>query len=173
MKIVLDKRFKKNLAGKFGKYSFEVGILEDGPHRDAKREKRGLKGADVLTQYAGGPARKMSNKNSGGKLISDVSHDNTVRLGFSYLVKPFEGGSRKNADILAFSNEFFRFAFGHTQKKRAENLLQAIVRNPILRGDYGKNSRLAQKIKGFDRFMIDTAQMFKAIKARVNVKGGA
>ena len=56
---------------------------------------------------------------------------------------------------------------------RAENLLQAIVRNPMLRGDYGPNlQRRRRKRRGSDRAMIgDTAQLFKAIKAIVKVKG--
>jgi hypothetical protein len=48
-----------------------------------------------------------------------------------------------------------------------ENLAQAIIRNPILRGDYGSNSALTRKIKGFDRFMFDTGQLFQSIKAKV------
>ncbi len=40
----------------------------------------------------------------------------------------------------------------------------------MLRGDYGPNSELTRKIKGFDRYMIDTAQLFKAIKAKCVVK---
>jgi hypothetical protein len=49
--------------------------------------------------------------------------------------------------------------------------LQAIVRNPILRGDYGKNKKETIKRKGFDRYMIDTGQFFNSIIARVTKKG--
>lgn len=166
MKIELDKRFKKNVEGKFGKFNFQVGILQDGPHFEAKVGQRGLKGQDVLTQYASGPARKTSSKDS-GKMISDVSKANRDRLGINYLIEPFK---KRTSDIIKFSNEFFKLVFGRSQKKRCENLLQAIVRNPILRGDYGGNSQLTQKIKGFDRGMIDTAQLFKSIKAECREK---
>jgi hypothetical protein len=47
------------------------------------------------------------------------------------------------------------------------NAIQAIVRNPILRGDYGRNNLFTQKVKGFNRLMIDTGQFFNNIKARV------
>ena len=90
-------------------------------------------------------------------------------MGFNYLAKPFE---KKSSDIVRFSREFLKLAFGKSQKKRCENLLQAIVRNPMLRGDYGPNSELTQKIKGFDRATIDTAQLFKSIRAFCTVKGG-
>lgn len=168
MTIQLDKRFQKKVQGLFGKYEFEVGVLEDGPHRLAKRGARGLKGQDVLGSYAGGPVRKAG-KNS-DQSISDVSKANRDRMGFNYLMRPF---SKRSSDIIKFSNTFFQLVFGRSQAKRAENLLQAIVRNPILRGDYGSNSPLTQKIKGFDRLMIDTAQLFKSIKARVKVRSSS
>jgi hypothetical protein len=60
---------------------------------------------------------------------------------------------------------------GELKRLGFETCLQAIVRNPILKGEYGRNSRLTQKIKGFNRYMIDTAQLFKNIKADVKVKG--
>jgi hypothetical protein len=162
MQLKLDDRFKKRVEGRFGRYRFEVGVLEDGPHYEAKRGQRGLKGRDVITAYAGGPVRRKSSQDA-GVTIAQVSEENRLRLGFNYLIQPFK---KRTSDIIKFSNEFFKLAFGRSEKKRAENLLQAIVRNPILRGDYGSNSKLTIKIKGFDRKMIDTAQLFKALKAK-------
>ncbi len=167
MKIQLDKRWKKNVAGRFGKYTFEVGVLDDGPHRNAKRGARGMGGKDVLSEYAGGPIRKAGRDSS--QSISEVSKSFREGLGVNYLTEPFK---KKSSDIVKFSNEFFKLAFGRSEKRRAENLLQAIVRNPILRGDYGNNSALTQAIKGFDRKGIDTAQLFKALKAKCTIKGG-
>lgn len=168
MQLKLSKGFQQRVEGMFGKYQFEVGILEDGPHYEPRRGARGLKGQDVITNYAGGPVRKKSRK-VGPLTIAQVSQANRERLGFNYLTEPFK---KKSSDIIKFTNEFFRVVFGKSQKRRAENLLQAVVRNPILRGDYGGNSALTKKIKGFDRKMIDTAQLFKAIKAICRVKGG-
>lgn len=166
MQIKLDKRFRKNVEGRFGRYEFEVGVIEDGPHMLPRRGARGLKGQDVISSYAGGPVRKKT-RTAGPLTIAQVSAENRERLGFNYLTEPFQ---KKTSDIVKFSNEFFRLAFGRSEKRRAENLLQAIVRNPILRGDYGSNAALTQKIKGFDRKMIDTAQLFKALIARCKVK---
>jgi len=170
VKIDLDKRFKKKVRGMFGKYEFEVGVLEDKTHFKAKRGAPGAKGQDVIKAYAGGPARQQT-RTSSGMTVAEVSKSLRDALGFNYLLKPFE--SPKNADILKFSKEFFKLVFGRSQKKRCENLLQAIVRNPMLRGDYGHNSALTQKIKGFDRKTIDTAQLFKNIKAKCTEKVGA
>lgn len=159
MKITLDKRFSKQAKGVFEKYEFQVGILEDAPHRKAKK---GIK------SYAGGPARKISSQAS-GLTISEVSERLRKHTGINFYTKPFN--SKKNKDILAFIKVFFDLCAGRTEARRAENFLQAIVRNPILRGDYGSNSAVTVKIKGFDRFMIDTSQLFQSIKAKVKVRG--
>lgn len=162
MNIQLDKRFKGNVRGRFEKYQFEVGVLEDKPHYLPKRGARGKKGKDVLKNFAGGPARQQTRKPS-GMSVAKVSESLRANLGFNYLTKPFE--SEQNRDILNFTNSFFKLVFGKGTKRRAENLLQAIVRNPMLRGDYGSNSALTKAIKGFDRKTIDTAQLFKNIRA--------
>lgn len=167
MKIQLDKRFKQNIAGRFGKYTFEVGVLDDTAYKKPKRGERGLKGQDVISTYAGGPIRQKTTTDS-GVMISDVSKENRDRLGFNYLLEPFK---KRSSDIIKFTNEFFKLAFGRSEKRRAENLLQAVVRNPILRGEYGGQSDLTKKIKGFSRPMIDTAQLFKSLKAVCKVRG--
>lgn len=159
--IKLDGRFRKKAQGVFEKYEFQVGILEDRAHKEAQPRTKGLK------SYAGGPARKTSNKSS-GMSISDVSERLRKHIGINFYTKPFS--SKKNKDILNFVKEFFDLCAGRSQVRRAENLLQAIVRNPILRGDYGRNSQVTAKNKGFNRFMIDTAQLFRAIQAKVTVK---
>ena len=167
MIIQLDKRFQKKVKGMFGKYEFQVGVLEDAPHREAARGERGKKGKDVISSYAGGPIRKKSRKDS-GLSIAQVSAENRKRLGYNYLTKPFE---RRSSDIIKFTDAFFKLVFGRSEKKRAENLLQAIVRNPILRGEVGTQSMLTSVIKGFNRPMIDTAQLFRAIRAKCKVVG--
>lgn len=166
MNIQLDRRFKKNVQGRFGKYTFYVGVLQDGPHKEARVGQRGQGGKDVLGSYAGGPIRKKSRVN-GPLSIAEVSEANRARMGVNYLTAPFK---KKSSDIIKFTRAFFKLAFGGSEKRRAENLLQAIVRNPILRGDYGSNTQLTRRIKGFDRKMIDTAQLFKALIAKCRVR---
>jgi hypothetical protein len=112
MKLVLDKRFKKNIAGRYGKYEFEVGILEDKPYRKPLRGERGLKGKDVLSNYAGGPVRKASRKAS-DKMISEVSKENRERLGFNYLSKPFEN---RSSDIIKFTDAFSTMPLGELKR---------------------------------------------------------
>ncbi len=167
LNLKLDPKFKKNLSGRFGKYDMRVGVLEDKPYKIPKKGEPGLKGQEIINTYAGGPVRQATRKPS-GKSIGDVSKANRQRLGFNYLREPFK---QRSSDIIKFTKQFFKMAFGKSEPRRAENLLQAIVRNPILRGDYGGNAPLTKKIKGFDRYMMDTAQLFKALKAKVKVRG--
>lgn len=163
MIILFPKNFQKKVEGMFGQYQFQVGVLKDGPHYNAQRGRRGLGGSDVLSVYAGGPVRKRS-RSEYQKTISEVSKANRERLGFNYLKAPFQD---QGSELMRFTRSFFDLVFGRTKEKRAVNLLQAVVRNPILRGEYGPQGRITTIIKGFERPMIDTAQLFKAIKATV------
>lgn len=142
------------------KYSFEVGIIQDGPHYRAISKSR--------KSFAGGPARAQSRIVDG--TLGGVSVEVRKLLGFNYLTKPF---NKKNSDILNFLKIYLTDVFTPSgklvHKKRLENLLQAVVRNPILRGDYGSNTAQWARVKGFDRYLIDTAQFFNSIKARVRM----
>lgn len=163
MRLELDRRFQNKVKGRVERYRFEVGVLQDAQYKLPKRGERGKKGRDVIANYAGGPVRKKSRKDS-GLSISEVSKENRDRLGVNYLLEPFK---KDSSDIMKFVKEFFKLVTGTSQGKRLTNLLQAVVRNPILRGEYGTNSTVTRRIKGFNRPMIDTAQLFKAIKAKV------
>lgn len=156
--IKLDRRFYKQARGAIEKYSFEVGIIQDGPHKQARK---GLK------VFAGGPARKVGRKST--QQISEVSERLRKNSGVEFYRRPFR--AKGNRDLLLFVRRFFRVIAGKMEARRLVNTLQAIVRNPILRGEYGANSEQTAKRKGFNRFMIDTGQLFKAIRAKVTVRG--
>lgn len=159
--IKLDRPLDQVLKGRVEPYSFEVGILKDGPHKSALGQKRGFK------TYAGGPARKTSRKVDG--TLSEISANARRELGVNYLTAPFK---KKNDDAVKMLRGFWQLVFGEgklQKKKRLENLIQAVVRNPILRRTYGRNKKVTREIKGFDRKFVDTAQLFKAIRAKVRV----
>lgn len=156
MRIELSPSWTKKLAGRIEKYQFEVGILEDKPHYEADAQ------AELKT-YAGGKIRKTSRKKS-GVTVGDVLVENMERLNVNLLLKPFQ---EKSSEIIKFTKEFLKSALANKDPKRVENLLQAIVRNPILKKEYGDNDLLTATSKGFNRHLFDTGQMFKAIKARV------
>lgn len=160
MKFELDRLFKSRIEKKIESFNFEVGILQDKPHK--KAQEVGL--FDALGEYAGGPVRKASRELS-GLSIAEILMLNQERLNTDLLRTPFQ---KESDDMNKFVRAFLKYAFSKGGSvKRVENLLQAVVRNPILRQEYGKNTYPTRVAKTFDRNLIDTGQMFKNIRARV------
>ena len=161
MKIELGTEWSKNLKGKIERFNFEVGILDHKTHRDPVVQSRFEQ--PQLSSYAGGPVRRAQRKAS-NQSTSEIFIENMKRLNINLLLRPFQ---EKSSDIIRFTTEFLKMAVAKGNKKRVENLLQAIVRNPILKQEYGSNKSSTADAKGFDRHLFDTGQMFKAIRARV------
>lgn len=154
MRIELSKSFKKKLKSRIENFEFEVGILEDKSHYEATLDE---------SVYAGGPVLKKSRIKS-PQTTGDIFIENQERLGINLLSRPFQ---EKNSDILKFTKAFLELVTGGKASiKRVENLLQAIVRNPILNEEYGSNKASTADAKGFDRHLFATGQMFRAILAR-------
>ena len=163
MKVELGKSWSRKLQHRIGSYEFEVGVLEDKPHRDPIVQ--GRFDQPDLRSYAGGPIRRTS-REQGPLTTGEILVENMKRLNINLLLRPFQ---EQNSQIMKFTRYFLQLV---TKKpgisiKRVENLLQAIVRNPILQQEYGGNDANTADDKGFDRHLFDTGQMFKAIKARV------
>jgi uncharacterized protein YggU (UPF0235/DUF167 family) len=160
--LKLDGRFKKQVKGRIEGHVFDVGILQDAPHKLPRSKK------DGLSALGGGPVRKKGRKDSGVSL-AEVSESIRKDIKINFYQRPFK--MKANREILRFSKAFLKSVMTPSgnmkEKKRVENLLQAIVRNPILRGDYGINAVATATRKGFNRLMIDTGQLFKGITAKV------
>lgn len=159
MKIEMSKTFQARLKGRVEGYDFEVGVLNDKPHYKADYNE--------TKSFAGGPVLKTS------RVASELSTGqilvkNMERTGIDFLRKPLQ---ETNSDIQKFTTQFLRFIFTKGMSiKRVENLLQAIVRNPILRLEYGNNIGITADAKGFNRHLFGTGQMFKAIIAKAKKK---
>lgn len=162
LKLSLNKSFARKLQGRIERYEFEVGVLSDKPHRNPVEV--GLFETPQLGSYAGGPIRKAT-REAGELSTAQVLVANMKRLNINILQRPFQ---EENSDIIKFTKAFMLWVTSkpNTPKKRIENLLQAIVRNPILRQEYGSNRSTTADNKGFDRHLFDTGQMFRAIIAR-------
>lgn len=162
MKLEFGNAWSKKLAKRVNGYEFEVGVLDEKTYKNPVTT--GLFEAPQLRTYAGGPVRKTSREDS-GKTVGDVLVANMKRLNINLLSRPFDDS---NDDLIKFMNNFLAFAAESKRVsiRRIENLLQAVVRNPILREEYGKNAASTADMKGFDRHLFDTGQMFRAIKAR-------
>lgn len=167
MKANLGPRWVKKLRRDIQGYEFEVGVLEEKPHRNPVEQS--LFAEPLLSSYAGGPVRKTS-RIDGDQSTGDVLVANMERLHTNLLLEPFE---KQTSDIIKFTNYFLKLIMKRSDSsvRRVENLLQAVVRNPILKQEYGQNNPTTADNKGFDRHLFDTGQMFKAIKARLT-KGG-
>lgn len=162
MRLEIDGGWVSKVRRRVEKYNFEVGILEDKPHKHA--ESHGMFEKPKLGSYAGGPVRKTTGKSS-DKTIGQIVVDNMKRLRRNFLAEPFQ---KQGSDLLKFTHSFLRMALeGRKNQNRVKNLLQAVVRNPINRQEYGRNRPFTADAKGFDRHLIDTGQMFRAIKARI------
>lgn len=154
MDIFLDKRFAKRVKGRFERFSFTVGVT-DGPYRAARPKTQGL------GTLQGGPVRRRANKIAGN--ITQVSNAMSARTNFYQ--KPFK---KQNKDTKRFVNEFLKFITDEGgQRHRVVAYLRAVVRNPMLKGAYGSNTSMTARAKGFNRFMFDTGQLFRAIGAKI------
>lgn len=155
-----QRPISESLRGKIEGYSFDVGVLNDRPH---KSPGQGMK------SIAGGPARKTG-RGYDGKTMAEVSRDARAQLGVNYLIRAFR--NRRNREAIAMMQCFWEMVFGTSKRsksKRLENLIQAVVRNPLARADYGKNKSKTAKIKKSNRKFIDTGQLFNSIRAKVKV----
>jgi len=162
----MSRGWLKKLQSRIDRYDFEIGVLEDKDHKNPVHTM--LHQQPQLGSYAGGPVQRTS-KESSGVSIGDVLIQNQERLNTDLLKEPFQ---KRDSEIIRFTNYFLRFVCDvkGTSIRRVENLLQAIVRNPILNEDYGQNTAATADNKGFDRHLFGTGQMFKAIKARARRK---
>jgi hypothetical protein len=162
IKIALKKPLSKTLKSKIESCTMEVGILEDRPH---KRAKKGLK------SLAGGPAQKVG-KDS-GLTIAQVARFARASSKVNFWTKPFQ---TKAGEITKFFKVFIDMVFSNRSSanvKRLENLLGAMVRGPILRGEYGRDKNTTAAAKGFNRKLIATGQLFSAIRGRVRFGRGS
>lgn len=163
MKLEFGKSWSKKLEGRVNGFQFQVGVLNDKPHADPVETSSILENPQLKT-YAGGPVRRTSRK-KGEKTTGEILVQNMDRMNINILQRPFR---ERNSDILKFTDGFLRLVCKRpgASIKRVENLLQAVVRNPILKQEYGKNSFFTAINKGFNRHLFDTGQMFRAIVAK-------
>lgn len=145
----------KNIARRIGNYEFEVGILKD--------QSKAIPNRKSTAKYAGLDVSAVKKRD---KRVSLAYVAGRMQKKFGWLTRPFK--IKQNVDVGRVVKEIAKqvFSKNSTNNKKLENAVQAVVRNPILRGDYGKNSREAEAAKGFDKLGIDTGQFFKNIKAR-------
>lgn len=153
----IDKRFKNRISGRYGKYSFGTGV-DNKVHYAPRRPV-------AYGTLQGGPVRKKGLKTYGSTML-DVAKAMQKKTGF--MTAPFR--KQRSRDMQAFLKAFFAYASGKASKSKVQTALRAVVRNPMLRGDYGRNTRMTAKMKGFNRLLFDTGQLFKSILSYVRTR---
>lgn len=151
MKLAIDN-FSKKISFKLEKYEVEVGLLSDKPRRAPKFGHFKTYAGKTLLQEG-----KLSNE-------SNVELAKELDARYKWLRKPFL--LQNNKEVVLVINDIVRDMNGKDFKRRILNGFQAVVRNPILRGEYGMNSGKWAKQKGFSQLLMMTGQFFKSIKAR-------
>lgn len=147
------KNLAKTLTMKLEKYEVQVGLLED-----KKRKKPLFK---RFKNYAGKRLLREGGVSKGASLVKVAEY---LDKKYKWLRKPFL--IERNKELVLVINDIIKHMNGKGDKQRILNGFQAVVRNPILRGEYGKNNSRWAKIKGFDDTLMMTGQFFKNIKAR-------
>lgn len=145
----------QTLRRRINAYEIDAGILRDMPAARPAPKSAGFK------NLAGGPALKIKGNAQGS--LSEVAEELDVR--HNWLLAPWNKES--NRDVLRVVEEFSKVLNNRNQNfRRLENAAQAVIRNPILRGESGDNTRETADKKGFNRLMIRTGRFFGSIKAK-------
>lgn len=120
-----------------------------------------------LGTLEGGPVRLQ--KPSTTSTTAAIAERIRKELGVNWLVEPVR---RENSpEMKALRKAFFDLLRGRNRNYSAvEAKFRAVLRIPILRGRYGRNTAAAARVKTFNRKLIDTGQFFKAILAKVKVR---
>lgn len=163
-KITEGKGIDVVLEGEIAKYQFRVGILQNKQHYAPTRGDTYL--TKGLKQWRFDPSLGLNVLQQGRKVDGTlVGIARELDTKYHWLTRPW--ATQKNADVRNVINLIVRTMAGKDTMQRIVNSVQAVVRNPILRGDYGTNSARRAKQKGFNKLLIATGQFFKNIKAEL------
>ncbi len=153
LQFLAEERLTSFIGKRLGKYDVEVGVFEDEKAAKWKKARK---------NFHGGPANKIAGR-SDKTTIKEVFAKWNLR--YQLLLAPLRAEGNKDV-VEVIGRMIADLGTLGKQKKEFLNAVQALIRNSIMRGDYGENSRKWAKAKGFNRLLINTGEMFKAIKAR-------
>lgn len=143
----------KKIAFKLDKYEVQVGLLENKVRNKPK--------FGQFKSYAGKTLLREGGVSKGASMVEVAEY---LDKNYKWLRKPFL--LKNNKEVVAVINDIVKDMNGQDLKQRILNGFQAVVRNPILRGEYGFHSAKWAKKKGFNQLLMMTGQFFKNIKSR-------
>lgn len=168
MRFHLDITALENSLKKINKESVTVGIFSEkkAASIDFKKSIRTMMSADssqgiISTGLQGTYVRapKKSSKNiSLRKLASKLEKKRGI---FSSVLS-----NTNNKELVSLVQFFAIINKTEKQIRQLEKACKALVRNPILLGDYNPNSKSWTKKKGFNHYGIATGTFLKNIDAR-------
>lgn len=163
-----DKKKKQTTAKKKKKTLFQKvkGKIKKATTTKAEKGKK-LRAAHArrgLGTLEGGPVRLQ--KNTTTSTTATIAERIRKELGIDWLRTPVR---RENSpEMKQLRKAFFDLLRGKNRNYSAvEAKFRAVLRIPILKGRYGRNTPAAARAKTFNRKLIDTGQFFKAIMAKV------
>lgn len=135
-------------------YDMSVGIFEDAPKQIPDR-KKGLT-ADGRSHVKG--------ESDSPETLTDIARYLEDR--FHWLTDPVNNMDENEiGEVIKFI--IWNMEANEYSTIQIENALKALILNPIMRHEYGRNSPSTIKEKGFDYLLKDTWQLMRAISARV------
>ncbi len=152
-------KWAEQLRKDYAQFEFDTGIIEDKPEPLPKY------GEHVGKQIGGISPLKKGSKS--GTMVSEVAK--RFEEAYNWLISPWRKES--NRDVLAVITDYSRYLAKPGNDNRLRNAIQAVIRNPILRGEYGDNRAETAKKKGFNKLMVATGTFFNSIKAVVKRRG--
>lgn len=166
----LDPKFLSRFRKRFEQFEFQAGVLEPTkPHYQAKpiftktgkRKKKNV----AFKSVDGLKARRETRVQSGTVGMIAKVHGKRV----DFIRAPFRNATSPALKSLRKAwIKFFTAARPLAMKKKVEDALVDVIRDPIRRRKYGPNSTRTSRIKGFNRRLFDTGQLWKSIKAKVS-----
>lgn len=173
----LDNRFKARFTARFEQYEFQAGVMpSDGEkkHYEAKsitlKSGKRKKRKSAFTTVDGMTARKRRGYLFGNEPTIKQIYQFACRYVRSDIVKdpflsPNSGPMRKLSKALS---KFFQADRPMAQRRKVEDAMLNVIRDPIKKKNYRPNSRAWAKVKGFNRALFDTGQLYRSFKAKVS-----
>lgn len=127
--------------------------MADGPEKKWKRERK---------NFYGGPANKIAGVDTKSNIREVFAK---LNLRYQLLLAPWRNANSKE-QVQVAKELVNSLNAGGKPTNAMRNAIQAVIRGPIQRGEYGNNSKGWAAIKGFNRLLINTGTLFRAIKAR-------
>lgn len=156
LKIDLGRDFLNDEIKEFEKQRLTVGVLD----RSIKTAKSKPK-SDGFKNFPNGKALKLRGRDKSFPMwqLADL-------LDWHYGFISDAPDNPKNTELNRITQELLKIFEGGVNPKRIENAGRALVRNQILRRDFGNNATSTVNSKGFDQPLVRTGALFNSITAR-------